>query len=535
MLSSKGRYTKLNIYNLNLSSITNIIRMSTQADNNKRIAKNTLVLYVRMLLTVGISFYSTRLILANLGVDNYGIYNVIGGFVSMFYMVSSTMTQAVGRFLTFELGIGNEKKLQQTFSTSINILLLLSLVVVLLAETVGLWFVNYKLNISAERMVAANWIYQFSVFSFILEMISVPYNASVISHEKMGTFAFITIVKVFLTLGISLLLSISPIDRLIFYGLLMFTVSVSIQLMYWIYCKKHFSECKYSIYTDRKIFKEMFGFAGWNFLTTCASMLSSQGVNIMLNMHFGTAINAARGISSQINGTIGAFSKNFMTAINPQITKSYATQEIEYTKNLVCNGAKFSYLLFFLIALPCLLETDFLLSIWLKEVPPYANIFVQFSILYSLVDVLLNTSDSLNRASGKIRNFQILVSTTQLLILVFSYLVINITDNPIWTIAVTNILYILIFVPRVIINKPFINITFRYYYKNVLNGIIIMSIFAVLLSSIPFFYLQEGWFRLIIVSLISTISIVSFSYLFVLTNGERKKILNFINLKIFCK
>lgn len=506
--------------------------MSTQAENNKRIAKNTLLLYGRMLLTVGISFYSTRLILANLGVDNYGIYNVIGGFVSMFYMVTSTMTQAVGRFLTFELGTGDEKKLQQTFSTSVNILLLLSLIVVLLAETVGLWFVNYKLNISPERMVAANWIYQFSVLSFIFEMISVPYSASVISHEKMGAFALVTILKVILTLGIAFLLTVSPIDKLIFYGILVLLVSVSIQLMYWIYCRKNFPECRYSLHIDRSIFKCMFGYAGWNFLTTCASMLSSQGVSIILNMHFGTAINAAKGVASQVNGTISAFSKNFMTALNPQITKSYAAKEIEYTKNLVCKGAKFSYLLFFFIALPCLLEVDFLLSVWLKEVPPYAGIFVQLSILNSLVEVLLNSSETLNRASGKIRNFQILVSITQLLILVFSYLVIIITENPIWTMAVTNTLYILIFIPRVIINKPFINITFSYYFKNVLSGIIVMSILAALISSIPMFYIYEGWMRSIIVCIVSTISITIFSYLFVLTKGERSKIIRFIKTKV---
>lgn len=506
--------------------------MLTQTENNKRLAKNTLLLYGRMLLTVGISFYSTRLILANLGIDNYGIYNVIGGFVSMFYMVTSTMTQAVSRFLTFELGTGNKKKLQQTFSTSINILLLLSLVVVLLAETVGLWFVNYKLNISPNRMNAANWIYQFSVLSFVCEMISVPYSASVISHEKMGAFALVTILKVLLTLGIALMLSISPIDKLVFYGILVLLVSISIQLMYWIYCRKHFHECKYSSHIDKNIFKNMFGFAGWNFLTTCASMLSSQGVSILLNMHFGIAINAARGVASQVNGTVGAFSKNFTTALNPQITKSYAAQEIEYTKVLVCKGAKFSYLLLFFVALPCILEIHFLLSQWLKEVPPYAGVFVQLSLIYSLVEVLLGSSETLNRASGKIKNFQILVSITQLLILVFSYLIISVTKNPIWTVAITNIFYLLIFIPRVIINKPLINITFTYYFKKVLGGILIMSILSIIISLIPVYYLQEGWSRLIIVGIVSTISIIVFSYLFVLTKGEKLKILNFVQYKL---
>lgn len=405
--------------------------MSIQSQNNKRLAKNTLILYARMLFTVGISFYSTRLILANLGVSDYGVYNVIGGFVSMFYMVTATMTQAVSRFLTFELGRNDPKKLQQTFSTSLNILLLLALLVVLLSETIGLWFVNTKLNIEPDRMTVANWIYQFSLLSFVLEMISVPYSASVISHEKMGAFAFVTIAKVFLTFGIALSLAASPIDKLVFYGILVLAVSVSIQLMYWIYCKKNFPECQYSTHIDKVLFKDMFGFAGWNFLTTCTSMLSSQGVGIMLNMHFGTAINAARGIASQINGTVGAFSRNFTTALNPQITKSYATGDIAYTTKLVCRGAKFSYLLFLFIALPCMFEVDFFLSKWLTEVPTYAGIFVQLTFLNTLVETLLNSNETLNRASGKIRKFQIIISVAQLLILIVSYIVLEITGNSI--------------------------------------------------------------------------------------------------------
>ena len=411
--------------------------MSIQSQNNKRLAKNTLILYARMLFTVGISFYSTRLILANLGVSDYGVYNVIGGFVSMFYMVTATMTQAVSRFLTFELGRNDPKKLQQTFSTSLNILLLLALLVVLLSETIGLWFVNTKLNIEPDRMTVANWIYQFSLLSFVLEMISVPYSASVISHEKMGAFAFVTIAKVFLTFGIALSLAASPIDKLVFYGILVLAVSVSIQLMYWIYCKKNFPECQYSTHIDKVLFKDMFGFAGWNFLTTCTSMLSSQGVGIMLNMHFGTAINAARGIASQINGTVGAFSRNFTTALNPQITKSYATGDIAYTTKLVCRGAKFSYLLFLFIALPCMFEVDFFLSKWLTEVPTYAGIFVQLTFLNTLVETLLNSNETLNRASGKIRKFQIIISVAQLLILIVSYIVLEITGNSILTVQMS--------------------------------------------------------------------------------------------------
>lgn len=454
--------------------------MSIQSQNNKRLAKNTLILYARMLFTVGISFYSTRLILANLGVSDYGVYNVIGGFVSMFYMVTATMTQAVSRFLTFELGRNDPKKLQQTFSTSLNILLLLALLVVLLSETIGLWFVNAKLNIEPDRMTAANWIYQFSLLSFVLEMISVPYSASVISHEKMGTFAFVTITKVFLTFGIALSLAASPIDKLVFYGILVLAVSVSIQLMYWIYCKKNFPECQYSTHIDKVLFKDMFGFAGWNFLTTCTSMLSSQGVGIMLNMHFGTAINAARGVASQINGTVGAFSRNFTTALNPQITKSYAAGDIAYTTKLVCRGAKFSYLLFLFIALPCMFEVDFFLSKWLTEMPPYAGIFVQLTFLNTLVEILLNSNETLNRASGKIRKFQIIISVAQLLILIVSYIVLEITGNSILTVAVTNVIYLLIFIPRITVNKPYIGITFGYFFKHTLRGVMIVTCISTL-------------------------------------------------------
>lgn len=509
--------------------------MPTHSENNKRLAKNTLLLYARMLLTVGISFYSTRLILANLGVDNYGIYNVIGGFVSMFYMVTTTMTQAVGRFLTFELGAGNEKKLQQTFSTSVNILLLFALVVVVLAETVGLWFVNYKLNISTERMGAANWIYQFSVLSFIFEMISVPYSASVISHEKMGTFAFVTILKVILTLGIAFLLSVSPIDKLVFYGLLVLFVSILVQLMYWIYCKKNFSECKYSLFMNKDILNRMFGYAGWQFFTSCASLLSSQGINILMNMYLGTAINAAKGVAAQISGTINAFSRNFTTALNPQITKSYAAADLDNTKNLVCYGAKFSFLLLLIPSLPCMIEVNFILSVWLETVPPYTNYFIILTLLNSLIEVLLVTNNILNNATGNIRQYQVLIGITQIFIMVASYIVLQITLNPIWTLAVSNIFYFIIFIPRINLNKRFVDISLKYFINKVVKEIAIVSIISFCFSIIPHVFIKYGWLRFIVVSITSTLFIIISSYLFVLTKNEKYMVHKYVMKKILHK
>ena len=506
--------------------------MTNESANSKRLAKNTLILYARMLFTVGISFYTTRLILANLGVDNYGIYNVIGGFVAMFYMVTSTMTQAVGRFLTFDLGKGDISKLQKTFSTSVNILLLMSIFVVILAETIGLWFINSKLNIADERMLAANWIYQFSVFAFVLEMISVPYSASVISHEKMGTFAFVTIVKVLLTLGIAFALSISPIDRLVFYGLLVFLVDLLIQLMYWFYCRNHFEECRYSPKIEKGLFKEMFSFAGWNFFTTSAAMLSSQGVNIILNMHFGTAINAARGIAGQINGTTGAFFSNFEKALHPQLTKSYASGDYNYTKSLVCRGAKMTYLLLFFVALPCMLEIDFFLDKWITEVPPYASVFVQLTLLNNLVEVILHTNMTLNSATGKIRNYQLLLSVGYLLVFIGSYLVLIFSDSPVLAIAVTNIVNIFLIFPRLYITKHILGITVGYFFKNVILRLLVMSVLSASVCLLFMHYVEDGWLRFFSICVLSTSLIAFFSYLIVLTSDERKVIIAWVTKKV---
>lgn len=506
--------------------------MSQTLDNNKRIAKNTLILYVRMLFTVGISFYSTRLILANLGVENYGIYNVIGGFVSMFYMVTSTMTQAVSRFLTYDLGKGDLTKLQKTFSTSVNILLLMAFLVVLLAETIGMWFVNSKLNIADDRMVAANWIYQFSVFSFVLEMISVPYGASVISHEKMGTFAFVTVTKVLLTFCVALLLAVSPIDKLVFYGLLIFAIELCIQMIYWIYCRKNFEECRYSLKIDKTIFKDMFSFAGWNFFTTSAAMLSGQGVSILLNMSFGATINAARGIASQVNGTTGAFFSNFEKAMHPQITKSYAAKNYDYTKSLVCRGAKITYLLLFVVALPCILEADFFLSKWIKEVPPYAAVFVQLTLLNNLIEVILHTNMTLNSATGKIRNYQLLLCIGYLFIFVGSYVVLKISNSPIYAMIVTNVINIIMIFPRIQITKDILGITIGYFSREVLSRLAVMSLISATICMLFMYFVEDGWIRFFSVCILSTLSVIISSYSIVFTQNERTIVVELVKKRI---
>ena len=490
-------------------------------------------LYFRMMLIMGVALFTSRIVLRNLGIEDFGIYNVVGGIVTMFTFLNGSLGSATSRYITFELGRKNYERLNQVFNVAFLIHVAIGIIVIVLAETVGLWFFYEKMSIPADRIDAAQWVYQISILTCFFSLTQVPYSAAIIAHENMRVYAWIGIVEVLAKLVIVYLLVVSPFDKLVFYGILVLAVSVSIQLMYWIYCKKNFPECQYSTHIDKVLFKDMFGFAGWNFLTTCTSMLSSQGVGIMLNMHFGTAINAARGVASQINGTVGAFSRNFTTALNPQITKSYAAGDIAYTTKLVCRGAKFSYLLFLFIALPCMFEVDFFLSKWLTEMPPYAGIFVQLTFLNTLVEILLNSNETLNRASGKIRKFQIIISVAQLLILIVSYIVLEITGNSILTVAVTNVIYLLIFIPRITVNKPYIGITFGYFFKHTLRGVMIVTCISTLVCFAFLSGMEQGWIRLFGTSIVSTLTIAITSWFFALTKGEREKTSSFIRKKIY--
>ena len=317
--------------------------MSNQtSDNNKRIAKNTLLLYLRMFLTMAVSLYTSRIILNTLGVEDYGINNVVGGIVTMFTVISGSLSASISRFITFELGKDNIQRLKKVFSTGVNIQIGMSVLIVLLAECVGVWFLNTKMNIPPERLGAANWVFQCSILTFVLNLLSVPYNAAIIAHEKMSAFAYISILEVSLKLIIVYMLIISPFDRLKTYAVLFLCVGAIIRFIYGYYCKRHFEECSYYFVYDKPLLKEMTSFAGWNFFGTSAWMLNTQGLNILINMYFGVAFNAARGVATQVDSALKQFINNFTTAVNPQITKSYAQGDLEYVYTLVCSSAKYS-------------------------------------------------------------------------------------------------------------------------------------------------------------------------------------------------
>ena len=310
--------------------------MSTDnTSNNKRIAKNTLMLYMRTMLTMAITLFTSRVILQVLGVDDYGIYNVVGGFVAMFGIVSGALTSSISRFLTFELGKGDTSRLNKIFCTSLNIQICISLLIVLLGELIGLWFLNYKMNIPPERLLAANWVLHCSLIAFAINLISIPFNAAIIANERMSTFAYVSILEVSCKLIIVYMLYLSPIDKLISYAILMVCVSLVVQSVYAIYCKRYFPECTYHRYFDKSLIKQMTGFAGWTFFTNGAMLFNTQGINILINIFFGVSVNAARGIATQVEAAVMRFVNDFTTAINPQITKNSYCQLPQNIKPVV--------------------------------------------------------------------------------------------------------------------------------------------------------------------------------------------------------
>lgn len=400
--------------------------MPDTSSNNKRVAKNTLFLYFRMILIMLVTLYTSRVVLAELGIEDYGIYNVVGGVVIMFSFLNNCMSTATQRFLTFELGRGDMERLKRVFAASLNIHIAIGVLIVILAETVGLWFVNEKLVITADRMVAANWVYQFSILTFCTNIIQVPYNALLIAHEKMSIYAYISILEALLKLGIVYLLVIVSTDKLIMYGILVFVVQLVIRSIYQVYCRQHYKESRFKWFWDKNLYLQMSSFAGWNLFGSVAWLLRDQGLNILLNLFFGTAINAARGVASQVSNAVMGFISNFQVALNPQITKDYAIGEIDSMEKLSYLGIKFSFLILFTMAFPLCLNIDYVLHLWLVEVPDYAALFIILIMIDSLANILFGTPLMTSlAATGTIRNYQIVVSCIILCILPAGYVALR--------------------------------------------------------------------------------------------------------------
>lgn len=495
---------------------------NTSQSNNKRIAKNTILLYIRTLFILFISLYTSRVILNQLGVEDYGIYNVVGGVVGMFAVISSALSSAISRFITFELGRNNIDRLKPIFSTSVNIQIGIAIIVLLICEAVGVWFLNCKMTIPAERMTAANWVLQFSLLVFCINLISVPYNACIIAHEHMTAFAYISVFEAVLKLLICFMLTWSSFDKLITYAFLMLCVAIIIRLAYGIYCSRHFEESHYHWTFDRSILKEMTSFAGWSFFTNLAWIFNTQGVNLLVNAFFGVTLNAARGIATQVEGAVIQFVNNFTTAINPQITKCYAANQKTELFTLICRGAKFSYFLLLVFALPIILETEYILTLWLKIVPEYTVVFVRLSLIGATVNILGNSCYTACMATGNIRNYSIWVTTVGLFVFPMTWIAYQFGMPA----EATYIIYILVYVAvdatRLIIMRELIQFPVRMFIKGTILPITLTTIICSIVPVLFYLRMPTSFLRLVVVSLSSVIS-VSLSVAYIgLTKHERQ-------------
>ena len=505
--------------------------MTDVAANNRRIAKNTLMLYLRMLLIMAVSFYTSRVVLQTLGVVDYGIYNVVGGIVAMFGFLNSAMSSSTQRYLTFELGRGDTERLKKVFVTSMNIHIMISVIVFVLAETIGLWLLYNKMTIPAERFNAAFWVYQCSILSTMVMFISVPYNATIIAHEKMSAFAYISILEVVLKLLIVYLLLIGDIDKLILYAVLMLTVQVIIRFIYNIYCTRHFEETKYSFLFDKPLFKEMLSFSGWNLWGNMAAVAYTQGLNILLNMFFGPVVNAARGVAVQVQQAVTQFSMNFQTAINPQITKSYAIEDYEYMHSLIFRSSRFTFFLLLCISLPVFMEAEALLGIWLKEVPEYSAVFLRIILCVTIVDAVANPLMISAQATGHIKIYQSVVGGILLTILPIAYVVLKLGGNPQSVFIVHLLICTIAFIVRLFIIRPMIRLSLTKYIKEVIVRCAVVGICAGAVSFAVNILLDSSLFSSIMECCISVLSVAVFSFMIGMTKNERDLIINKIKSK----
>lgn len=495
--------------------------MSEISSNNKRIAKNTLLLYARMLMLMFIALFTSRVNLQSLGIVDYGIYNVVGGIVVMFSVLSGSLSAAISRFLTYELGKGDIEKLKCVFSSSVTIQFILSGIIVLLAETIGLWFLNEKMVIPPNRIIAANWVYQFSVLTFVLNLISIPYNAAIIAHERMSAFAYITIFEAIGKLLIAYVIFIVIFDKLICFSAMICIIGVIIRVIYGWYCKRHFKECSFQFMYDQSLFKKMFGFAGWNFLGASSDIFRDQGGNILINMFFGPSANAARGIAVQVNTAVIGFVKNFTTAINPQITKSYASGDREYMMNLVFQGARFSFYILLILSLPIIINTPYLLHLWLGNVPEHTENFVRLVLVFSLSETLSYTLITSMLATGNIKNYQLVVGGLALLNLPLCYLCFKF-GAPIESIYVVAIVISVVCeAARLFMLRRMIKLPVKKFLNQVYFKVILVSVLASFAPVALYLYSNGSIWLFILNCLVCLISSV-FCILFVGCNSDER-------------
>ena len=477
-------------------------------NDNRRIAKNTLLLYLRMLLVMGVSLYTSRVVLATLGITDYGIYNVVGSIVTMFVFLRSAMGNATNRYI-------------------LVVHFILALIIVFLFETIGLWIFYEKMVIPPERMTAAFWTYQFSIITCAIGIICVPYDADIIAHEKMGAFAFMSVLDVSLKLLFVFVLTLISSDKLIFYGLFLCVIQIVDRVIYGIYCHRKFEESRVRLKWDRSLVKEMFSFAGWNIVGNMAAIGCTPVLNIILNMFFGPVVNAARGIAIQVQGAVNGFVANFQLAIFPQITKTYASGDIERMHKLIISGSKISYILFFCIAFPLLLETESILSFWLVEVPDHTVSFLRIVLFIMIIESFERPLHTANLATGKIKIFQSVKGGTLLTMLPIAYFALKMGAPSEAVFVVQLVVTIISLIIQLFMIRPLINLPLLSYFKEVfLRSLLVTAVSFPLPLFLHRMIPSSGILLLLIKCMITSIIVAFSSFVVGLSKNERKLVID---------
>lgn len=496
--------------------------------NNKRIAKNTVLLYARMFFVMCIQLYTSRVILQVLGFEDYGVYNVVGGIVTMFAFLNAAMNSSTQRYLTYYLGKGNKIELQEVFSNCMFIHALLALLIIILSETVGLWFLYNKMVIPPDRMTAAFWVFQMSIITTVILILSTPYNATIIAYEKMSAFAYISILEVILRLLTAFALLYSKWDNLILYSLLSVVAQLIIRYIYVYYCNRHFVITKILYKFNNNLFRSMTSFIGWNVWGGLSHVLYGQGLNILLNMFFGPVINAARGIAVQVQTVVQQFAYNLQTAINPQITKSYAVGDLMAMHDLVFRCSRYTFFLLFIISLPLYLEANLLLSLWLTTVPEWSVVFLRIMLCIVMVDSVATPLMTSSAATGNVKLYQTVIGGTMLLIVPVSYVCLKLGYNPSVVFIVHFAFCLITFVLRLIIIRPMINLSIKEYMKEAIIPSAKTGFLAIIIPALLYTILSDTVLNGFIIISASIFCSLASIYIVGLTSRER----SFLNNKI---
>lgn len=506
--------------------------MATSVSDNKRIAKNTIFLYIRMMVVMLVSLFTSRVILNTLGATDYGIYNVVGGIVTIVSFLNSALGASTSRFLTFALGEKNIQKQKSTFGACLNLHIGIALLVLILGETVGLWFFYEKMVIPDERMVAAFWVYQFSILTTMVSFTQVPYNASLIAHEEMSIYAYVGLYEAISRLIIAYLITISPIDKLVFYGLLLLINTIVVQLFYRWYAVKHFEECRFSLVKDKVLYKRLLSYGGWDLFGNLALVCQGEGVNLLLNVFFGPVVNAARAIAFQIQGAVTQFVSNFMTAVRPQVIKNYAEGNVDKMYTMTFYAAKFSYILMLALVVPIIYEIRFILGIWLGDaVPDETTLFAVIVLMTYTWRTFHIAALMPYHAIGKIKTGNVTIGSLMIATLPIGYLLFK-CGCPAYSVflAIFAVEIVSMFAIYWLIHR-YEYFPYKYVFTKILMPCGLVTIFTIIVPTFITHLMNDGWVRLIIVGISTEFSLLLSALYLGLNKEERTRIFSFIKNK----